>query len=100
MMAERFRNASLALLLASGTLTACVSEPAASEAHRHPGTAGSQSSEDVVPSASEMRQMCEMHRKMLSATEEQRKAMMAERMQGMSPEMREQHLAMMRERCK
>jgi hypothetical protein len=44
--------------------------------------------------------MCAMYRSMQTApTEQDRQAMMERNMQGMSPEMRQQHMAMMRQQC-
>jgi hypothetical protein len=43
--------------------------------------------------------MCELNRRISSATPGERQAMLDQYMPGMSPEVREQHLAMMRERC-
>lgn len=44
--------------------------------------------------------MCAMHRQMHGATAQQRESMMEQHMKGMSPEMRQQHLEMMRQQCK
>lgn len=45
-------------------------------------------------------QMCAMYRSMRDAPDEQaRQAMMARHMQGVSPEMRQQHMEMMRQHC-
>lgn len=45
-------------------------------------------------------QMCAMYRSMRDAPNEQaRQTMMDQRMQGMSPEMRQQHMEMMRQQC-
>jgi hypothetical protein len=45
-------------------------------------------------------QMCAMYRSMRDApNEEARQAMMERRMQGMSPQMRQQHIEMMRQQC-
>jgi hypothetical protein len=43
--------------------------------------------------------MCELNRRISSAPPEERQAMLEQYMPGMSPDMREQHLAMMRARC-
>ncbi|GAB3466123.1 hypothetical protein GCM10027321_31960 [Massilia terrae] len=44
--------------------------------------------------------MCAMYRAMQNApTEQDRQAMMERNMQGMSPEMRQQHMEMMRKQC-
>ncbi|NRR28929.1 hypothetical protein HSX11_01910 [Oxalobacteraceae bacterium] len=44
--------------------------------------------------------MCEKHKKMMSGkTPDEQKAMLEERMKSMPPEMKEKHLAMMREKC-
>lgn len=47
------------------------------------------------PESMNMGQMCAMHRNMQKLPIEQRQAMMAEHMKGMSPEMRQQHMEMM-----
>lgn len=44
--------------------------------------------------------MCAMHRQMHGATAQQRESMMEQHMKGMSPEMRQQHMEMMRQHCK
>lgn len=45
-------------------------------------------------------EMCAMYRNMRNAPNEQaRQAMMDQRMRGMSPEMRQQHMEMMRQQC-
>jgi hypothetical protein len=43
--------------------------------------------------------MCELNRRISSAAPQERQAMLEQYMPGMSPDMREQHLAMMRARC-
>lgn len=44
--------------------------------------------------------MCAMYRSMQNApTEQDRQAMMERNMQGMSPEMRQRHMEMMRQQC-
>lgn len=49
----------------------------------------------------DMESMCAMHRAMQStASEQERQAMMDQRMGHMSPEMRQQHMEMMRQHCK
>jgi hypothetical protein len=60
------------------------------------GTAASQAG----PGGMDKNQMCAMYRNMQSAPADQRQAMMDQQMKGMSPEMRQQHLEMMRQQCK
>jgi hypothetical protein len=43
--------------------------------------------------------MCELNRRIAIATPDQRQAMLEQYLPGMSPDLREQHLAMMREQC-
>jgi hypothetical protein len=48
----------------------------------------------------DMNAMCAAHRRMHNAPPEQRQAMMDQYMKGMSPEMRQQHMEMMQQKCK
>jgi hypothetical protein len=64
------------------------------------GMAGGTSSGQMKPEGMDMSQMCAMHRNMQSMPMEQRQAMMDQQMKGMSPEMRQQHMEMMRQQCK
>lgn len=49
----------------------------------------------------DMKTMCDMHQKMMSArTPEERSAMMNENMKNMSPEMMQKQMEMMQEKCK
>ena len=49
----------------------------------------------------DMKSMCEMHDRMMSArTPEERSAMMNERMKNMSPEMRQRYMEMMQQQCR
>lgn len=50
--------------------------------------------------AMDMNAMCVTYRDMQNASIEQRRAMMDQQMKGMSPEMRQQHMEMMRQQCK
>lgn len=43
--------------------------------------------------------MCAMYREMHNAPPQQRQSMMDQQMKGMSPEMRQQHMEMMRQQC-
>jgi hypothetical protein len=64
------------------------------------GMAGGTSNSQMKPEGMDMSQMCAMHRNMMSMPMEQRQAMMDQQMKGMSPEMRQQHMEMMRQQCK
>ena len=65
-----------------------------------PGTMGHGSSGDQMGTM-DMKAMCDMHQKMMSAkTPEERRAMMDEHMKTMSPEMVQKHMKMMQEKCK
>lgn len=59
------------------------------------GAAGSMGTGQMDMSA-----MCQMYRNMQNASPEQRQAMLDQQMKGMSPEMRQQHMEMMRQHCK
>ena len=48
----------------------------------------------------DMGRMCAMHRDLQNAPADQRAAMMEEQMKGMSPEMRQHHMDMMRQHCR
>jgi len=59
----------------------------------HPGPHGGRMDDESMAS------MCAQHARMMAATPEERQAWMERRMEGMTPEMRERHLEMMRQRC-
>lgn len=63
------------------------------------GTAGAPASADR-PASMDMQRMCQMHQDMHKAPAAERQAMMEQRMKGMSPEMRQQHMDMMKQHCK
>jgi hypothetical protein len=62
-------------------------------------TAGTSTSQ-MKPEGMDMNQMCAMYRNMQNTPMEQRQAMLDQQMKGMSPEMRQQHMEMMRQQCK
>jgi hypothetical protein len=64
------------------------------------GMTGGMSSGQMNPEGMDMKQMCAMYRNMQNMPMEQRQAMMDQQMKGMSPEMRQQHMEMMRQQCK
>jgi hypothetical protein len=65
------------------------------------GTTGSTSSGTGGQPGMDQYAMCEMNRRIMGArTPEERQALMDRNMPGVSPELREQHLQMMREQCK
>lgn len=116
------RNAfmrALAALSAGMALAACtMPREAPAHAAHHPGqaagapapasmgggqsgaaTAGAPASADR-PASMDMQRMCQMHQDMHKAPAGERQAMMEQRMKGMSPEMRQQHMDMMQQHCK
>jgi hypothetical protein len=64
------------------------------------GMMGGTATGQMGPGGTDMNQMCAMYRNMQSAPADQRQGMMDQQMKGMSPEMRQQHLEMMRQQCK
>jgi hypothetical protein len=64
------------------------------------GMMGGTATGQMGPGGMDMNQMCAMYRNMQSVPADQRPAMMDQQMKGMSPEMRQQHLEMMRQQCK
>lgn len=98
---------SAAAVLAAVTLTGCATgatdqhrqhppESAASASHGHMGMKGGHMGSGMMMSEAEMKSMCDMHMKMMSAkTPEERKAMMDEHMKTMSPQMKQHHMEMM-----
>jgi hypothetical protein len=64
-----------------------------------PMAMGGPSPGQMAPRGMDMNQMCTMYRNMQSAPTEQRQAMLDQQMKGMSPEMRQQHMEMMRQQC-
>jgi hypothetical protein len=98
----------LGALLAAVLLAACTmpEEAARHRAHHpdHPDQAagrpmGGPSPGQMQPQGMDMNQMCSMYRNMQNAPMEQRQSMMDQQMKGMSPEMREHHMEMMRQQC-
>ncbi|HJV03478.1 MAG TPA: hypothetical protein VJ752_23280 [Burkholderiaceae bacterium] len=67
-----------------------------------PASASAGSSAAGATGTPEQRQaMCDLNGRMMAArTPEERQALQERYMQGMSPEMRERHMEMMRERCR
>ena len=94
--------------IAIAALSGCATTQDKEHDQHHPQTAVSQPATTMSSGASgdqtgmmDMKSMCDMHRKMMSAkTSEERQTMMDERMKNMSPEMRQKHMAMMQEKCK
>jgi hypothetical protein len=83
-------------------LAGCLAAPVERHKHRHPASAHA-----APPGAlkergeRDMAAMCQMHREMMGAKNgEERRAMMQERMKGMSPEMMQKHMAMLQEHCR
>ena len=72
-----------------GLLAGCAAAPAKSDDHAH-----------MNMSAMDMQSHCEMHKKMMSGkSSAEQQAMMQEHMKSMTPEMRQQMMAM-HEQCK
>lgn len=99
-----------AVALTIAVLTGCATRQDVQHKQHHPDTTTSQAT-DAMSSGSgsaddkmrmmDTKAMCDMHQKMMNArTPEERRAMMDERMKGMSPEMRQQHMDMMQEKCR
>jgi hypothetical protein len=66
------------------------------------GAQGSSNSGATSNSAApaDQRTMCELHRRLMAArSQDERQALIAQAMPGMSPSMQQQHLDMMREQC-
>jgi hypothetical protein len=95
----RFVSSSVSLLsvaVASVVLAACTSVPMANHGGHHAVSKGSMGMGQM--GHKDMMSMCPMHEQMMgSKTPEERKAIMAEHMRTMSPEMREMHLQRMQE---
>lgn len=100
----------IATLLATLALVACTAPGGTTgdAAHQMGGMSGGQSgaatmsgapSGQMKPGQMDMDAMCAMHRDMQKMPPEQHRAMMDEKMKGMTPEMREQHMEMMRRHC-
>lgn len=93
--------------LAIAALMGCAADQ---YAQHHPNAAASQATEamssgsgsaDEKMNMMDMKAMCDMYQKMMSAkTPEERRAMMNERMKNMSPEMMQKHMDMMQAQCK
>lgn len=64
------------------------------------GMMGGVATGTMAPRGMDMNQMCAMYRSMQNAPADQRQAMMDQQMKGMSAEMRQQHMEMMRQQCK
>lgn len=105
----------LAAVFAVVTLAGCASLQDAQHQQHHPQASASQGPGTGTmgpgmmssgPSGNQMgtmdmKTMCEMHEKMMSAkTPEERAAMMNEQMKNMPPEMMQKHMQMMQEQCK
>lgn len=109
-MKSTFSSAGMfTLTLAIAALSGCATGNDARNKQHHPAAGSSQASGATSsgPGSADdqmkmnMTAMCDMHRKMMSAsTSEERRAMMDERMKSMSPEMMQKHMAMMQENCK
>lgn len=93
------------------SLAACAATTEVEHRERHPESTAAQSPSvkgSDSPGANmgmmgemDMKSMCEMHQKMMEGkTPTERSAMMNEHMKSMSPEMKQQHLDMMREKCR
>jgi hypothetical protein len=113
---------SLAALLAAIALAACTTpdnttdhavhhpEPAAAspaqpggmrmEGQSGAGMMGETASGQMKSEGMDMNHMCAMYRNMQNMPTEERQAMLDQQMKGMSPEMRQQHMEMMRQQCK
>lgn len=93
--------------LAIAALMGCAADQ---DAQQHPDAAASQATGAMSSGSGsagnqmnmmDMKAMCDMHQKMMSAnTPEERRAMMDERMKNMSPEMMQKHMDMMQAKCK
>lgn len=92
-------------VLATVILTACTTDLAAKHRQHHPESNASQMSmgmgagpmgKGMMMSDADMKSMCDMHEKMMGAkTPAEQKAVMAEHMKTMSPEMMKRHMGMM-----
>ena len=93
--------ATLVALLALSACTTLGDEPGGSVSGGQSGTATAHGAPpaQMNPEKMNMDQMCAMHRNMHKAPAEQHQAMMEEKMKGMSPEMRQRHMEMMRQHC-
>lgn len=99
---------SMATLLASLALAACTA-PGGTTGQSGAAMSGGQSgaatmsgapAAQMKPGQMDMGAMCAMHRDLQKAPSEQHQAMMDEKMKGMTPEMRRQHMDMMRQHCR
>lgn len=98
-----------AMVLAYASLTGCITGPDGRHRQHHPDATSSQppGAPDAGVGAAD-RQMsmdmtarCQMYREMMgAATEQERRAMMEDRMKGMPPAMMQKHMDMMQEKCK
>jgi surface antigen len=97
---------SLTTMVLMVALTGCATNQDAQHDGHHAEAATSKASGPMVGGPSgdqmsmmDMKAMCDMHQKMMrSKTPEEQRAMINEHMKTMSPEMRQQHMAMM-EKC-
>jgi hypothetical protein len=97
----------VALISSLAFLTACATGPRTSQGNSA-GSSTSQASGMMSSGDSsgqmgmmDMKSMCDMHDKMMSAkTYEERQAIMDERMKNMSPQMRQDQLQMMQNKCR
>jgi hypothetical protein len=64
------------------------------------GMMGGTAAGKMGPGGMDTNQMCAMYRSIQNAPADQRQAMMDQHMKGMSAEMRQQHMEMMRQQCK
>lgn len=92
----------LASLVVAWAVVGCSAPKRASDQDMH--SMGGQSSGSTIAAGQmghmDMDAMCDTHRKMQTASPEQRQAMMDQQMKGMSPEMRLRHMEMMQQHCK
>lgn len=111
-MKLKFTKAFLpAALLVAATLAGCATDQATQHRQHHPESSASPAATQghmgmkegqmdkgmmMMMSDAEMKSMCDMHMKTMSGkTPEERKALMAEHMKSMSPEMKQHYMEMM-----
>jgi hypothetical protein len=82
-------------------LAGCIAGPAERHKRHHPAAAHAQPPGALKDRKdSDKAAMCQMHREIMGARSgEERRAMMQERMKGMSTEMMHKHMAMLQEQC-
>lgn len=103
-------KSSFVVVLAITALVGCATGQDAQHKQHHPDAATSRTpvatgtgpgSADDQMKMTDMKAMCDMHRKMMSTNiPEERRAMMDERMKNMSPEMMQKHMEQMQATCK